>query len=86
MRFAKTLTAAAAVSLVATPALAQAVTSASNLSVSSVERTGGAQSDENELAGGSGIIIAILAAAAVIAGIIIAVDGGDDDIDFPVSP
>tara|TARA_B100000953_G_scaffold91690_1_gene74742 strand:+ start:1245 stop:1472 length:228 start_codon:yes stop_codon:yes gene_type:complete len=75
MRLGKVLTAAAAVSLVATPALAQAAPS--------VERIGASQSEDSELAGGSGIIIAVLAAAAVIAAIVVAVDGGDDE---PVSP
>ena len=83
MRLAKYLTAAAAVSLAATPALAQATSSASKLSVASVQRAGGTQADESQLAGGSGIIIAILAAAAVIAGIIIAADSDGDD---PTSP
>lgn len=78
MRFAKTLTAVAAVSLASTPALAQAGSSAST-----VQRVGASQSDESELAGGPGIIIAILAAAAIIGGIVIAADGGDDE---PVSP
>ncbi len=85
MRFAKILTAVAAVSLAGTPALAQAGSSASKLSVASVQRAGGLQTDESDLRGGSGsaIIIALLAAAAIIAGIIIAVDGGDND---PTSP
>ena len=83
MRFAKILTAAAAVSLAASPALAQASTSASKLSLASVQRTGGTQTDESQLAGGTGIIIAVLAAAAIIAAIIIAVDDGNND---PTSP
>ncbi len=77
MRIKTVLAAAAAVSLVATPALAQAVPAVS------VDRVGASQSEDSELAGGSGVIIAILAAAAVIAAIVIAVDGGDDE---PVSP
>ncbi|WP_420607616.1 hypothetical protein [Novosphingopyxis sp.] len=92
MRFAKTLMAASALSLVATPAMAQATASNAQASVASVSRAGGLQSDESDLrgrrGGASGIIIALLAAAAIIAGIIIAIDSdGDDDFDpLPVSP
>lgn len=69
----RTLTAAAAaVSLAATPAIAEANF---DQAIAPVE-------GESELEGNSGIIIAVLAAAAVIGGIIIAADGDDDD---PVS-
>ena len=66
--------ATAALSLAASPAIAEA---AFDRSAAPVE--GGSELGDD----GSGIIIAILAAAAIIAGIIIAADGGDDD---PVSP
>ncbi len=67
----RTLAAAtAAVSLAATPAIAEA----------SFDRSIAPVEGESELEGGSGIIIAILAAAAVIAGIIIAADGDDDPV------
>lgn len=72
MKFRNLLAATAALSLVASPALAR--TSAT------VDRVSAPVSqDESDLGGGSSIIIALLAAAAVIAGIIIAVDGGDDE-------
>lgn len=72
MKFRNLLAATAALSLVASPALAQ--------SSSNVERISApVAQDESELEGGSGIILAILAAAAIIAGIIIAADGGEDD-------
>lgn len=64
--------ATAAVSLAASPAIAEA---AFERSVAPVE-------GESEV-GGSGIVLAILAAAAVIAGIVIAADGGDDDAVSP---
>jgi len=71
MKFRNLLAATAAVSLAASPALAQ--TSAN------VDRTSAPVQNESELEGdGSGVILAILAAAAIIAGIIIAADGKED--------
>lgn len=58
---------AAALTLVASPAVAQA------------ERVSAPVSDESEMGRGSGLILAILAVAAVIAGIIILVDNNEDD-------
>ncbi len=67
----RTLAAAtAAISLAATPAIAEA----------SFDRAIAPVEGESELEGSSGIIIALLAAAAVIAGIIIAADGDDDPV------
>ncbi|MDZ4306426.1 hypothetical protein [Allopontixanthobacter sp.] len=71
MKFRNLLAATAALSLAASPALAQSA-SADRVSAPVAQ-------EESDLEGGSGIIIAILAAAAVIAGIIIAADGGDDE-------
>ncbi|GMN03239.1 hypothetical protein [Erythrobacter sp. MTPC3] len=65
--------ATAAVSLAASPAIAEAA----------FDRTSAPVEGESEVAGGSGIIIALLAAAAIIGGIVIAADGGDD---APTSP
>lgn len=71
MKFRNLLAATAALSLVASPALAR--------TSSNVDRVSAPVSqDESDLAGGSSIIIALLAAAAVIAGIIVAADGGSD--------
>ena len=71
MKFRNVLAATAALSLIASPALATAAT-ADRASAPVAQ-------GESELEGGSSIIIAILAAAAVIAGIVIAADGGDDE-------
>lgn len=65
--------ATAAVSLAASPAIAEVA----------FERSAAPVEGESNLEGGSGIIIAVLAAAAVIAGIIIVADDGDD---APASP
>lgn len=73
MKFRNVVAATAALSLAATPAIAEAA----------FDRAAAPVEGESELEGGSGIIIAILAAAAVIAGIIIAADDGNDE---PVSP
>ena len=73
----KYLATAAAVSLVAAPAMA--ANPASSLSVAKSARVGSASAKKNELAGG-GVIVAIIAAAAVIAGIVI-VANEDDDAD-----
>lgn len=63
--------AAAALSLVAAPVVAQSASERSS-----------APAEEGSEMGGTSWILAILAFAAIIAGIIIAVDGDDD----PVSP
>lgn len=63
--------AAAAITIAATPAIAEA----------SMDRAAAPLSGESKL-GGSGTILALLAAAAIIAGIVILADGGSDD---PVS-
>ena len=79
MRFGKILLAAAAVSMVATPALAAPANPAASLSVSKSVRAGSATNGKSKMAQG-GIIIAVLAAAAVIAGIVvIADDNGKSD-------
>ncbi|QFT77035.1 hypothetical protein [Erythrobacter sp. THAF29] len=74
MKFRNVALATAAVSLAASPAIAEA---AFDRSTAPVE-------GESELEGGSGILIAILAAAAIIAGIIVAAD--DNGEDLPTSP
>ena len=71
MKFRNLLAATAAISLAASPALAQSSVNADRISAPVAQ-------DESELQGGSGILLAILAAAAVIAGIIIIADNGDD--------
>ncbi len=70
MKFRTLAAATAAVSLAATPAIAEAA----------FDRSAAPVEGESELEGGSGIIIALLAAAAVIAGIVIAADGDDDPV------
>jgi len=72
MKFRNIALATAAVSLAASPAIAEA---AFERSVAPIE-------GESEL-GGAGIILAVLAAAAVIGGIIIAADGDDDNAVSP---
>ncbi len=73
MKFRTLAAATAALSLAATPAIAEAA----------FDRGSAPVEGESELGeGGSGTIIAIVAAAAIIAGIIIAADDDDDD---PVS-
>ena len=72
MKFRTLAAAAAAITVAATPAIAEA----------SFDRVAAPVSGESELEGGSGILLAVLAAAAVIAGIVLVADGGDDD---PVS-
>lgn len=74
MKFRNLVAATAALSLAASPAIAQSAVSA--------DRASAPVEGESKLNGGSSVVLAILAAAAVIAGIVIAVDGGDDD---PVS-
>ncbi len=71
MKFRTLAAATAAVSLAATPAIAEAA----------FDRSAAPVEGESEIGGGSsGIIIALLAAAAVIGGIIIAADGDDDPV------
>ncbi len=72
MKFRNVLAATAALSLVASPALARTSANVDRISAPVAQ-------DESDLEGGSSIIIALLAAAAVIAGIIIAADGGEDE-------
>lgn len=67
MKLRNVAAAAAALTLVASPAVAQA------------ERASAPVSDESEI-GGSGMVLAILAVAAIIAGLIILVDDGDDPV------
>lgn len=73
MNMRKIALATAAVSLAASPAIAEAT----------FERSTAPVEGENDLAGGSGILIGILAAAAIIGGIVIAADGDDDDAVSP---
>ncbi|KPP89745.1 MAG: hypothetical protein ACOCYR_04775 [Erythrobacter sp.] len=73
MKFRNIALATAAVSLAASPAIAEA---AFDRSIAPIE-------GESEVAGGSGIILAVLAAAAIIGGIVIAADGDDDDAVSP---
>ena len=61
--------AAAALSMAAAPAIAQAT----------FDRASAPVEGESEVGGGSGVIIGVLAAAAVIGGIIIAADSDDDE-------
>ena len=77
MKFRNLLAATAAVSLAASPAVAQSA---------NADRAAAPVAEDSELggdSGGAGIILALLAAAAIIAGVIIA--GGNDD-DAPASP
>lgn len=72
MKFRNIALATAAVSLAASPAIAEA---AFERSVAQIE-------GESEV-GGSSILLAILAASAVVGGIIVAADGDDDDAVSP---
>ena len=77
MKFRNLFAATAAVSLAASPAVAQSV---------EADRAAAPVEGESRLGGdggGAGIILALLAAAAIIAGIIIA---SDNDDDTPASP
>lgn len=73
MKFRNLLAATAALSLAASPALAQNSVAIESAPVAQSESQLGGE------AGGSSIILAILAAAAIIGAIIIAADGGDDE-------
>lgn len=64
--------AAAALSLAATPAIAEAA----------FDRSSAPLEGESEAAGGAGLLIGLLGAAAVIAGIIVVADDNDE----PTSP
>ena len=75
MRFAS-MTAAAALAMTATPALAAPANAAAPLSVSQSVRASSPSAKSNKLAGSS-IVPAVLALAIVAGGVIIAV--GDDD-------
>ena len=72
MKIGSIAAAAAALSLTASPVLAQSNVDRAPAPVEAPAELGGEGS-------GSAIILAILAAAAIIAGIIIAADGDDDD-------
>ncbi|GEM_PF-2441893 len=78
MKFRNLLAATAALSMAASPALAQSDfrTSAPVSGESNFVGGGGGGGDQTD---GSAIILAILAAAAIITGIIIAAGGGNDD-------
>ncbi len=80
MKFRNLLAATAAVSMIATPALAQSVEA--ERMAAPIASTSLLGNDDDD-AGGAGIILAILAAAAIIAGIVVA--GGNED-DSPASP
>lgn len=69
------MAAAAIISMVSAPVLAQAASPASSLSVA---RAGATMEGENEL-GGGGFLIPVLALAAIIAGILVVIDDGDED-------
>lgn len=84
MKFRNLLAATAAVSLAATPALAQSANAdRAAAPIANANALGGDNDDDDDDAGGAGIILAILAAAAIIAGIVIAADNEDD---IPTSP
>lgn len=67
MKFRTLAATAAALTLAASPAVAQA------------ERTSAPATKEAEMGGSGGIVLAILAIAAIIAGIIIAADSNDNN-------
>lgn len=74
MKFRNLVAASAALSLAATPAIAEAAFDRGTAPVEGASELG------NDEGSGSGVILAILAAAAIIAGIVIAAGaGGDDD-------
>lgn len=80
MKFRNLLAATAAVSLAASPAMAQkAQTTQADRAAAPVKK----DSELGGKAGGAGIILAILAAAAIIGGIVIA---GSNKSDTPASP
>lgn len=81
MKFRNLLAATAAVSMIATPALAQSV-EAERMAAPVTGQSLLGNGDDDD-ASGAGIILAILAAAAIIAGIVVA--GGNED-DSPASP
>lgn len=78
MKFRNLLAATAAISLAASPAVAQSA---------NADRAAAPVAKESKLggeSGGAGIILALLAAAAIIAGIVIA--AGNEDDTAPTSP
>jgi hypothetical protein len=79
MGLSKYLLAAAAASMVVSPAIAQ---SASPVAVSGSIRTSADMADSEELKGGS-VIVALLAAAAIIGGILLL---ASNNSDTPTSP
>ncbi len=79
MNIGKYLMAAAAASLVVSPAIAQ---SASPVAVSDSIRASAVMGDSEELKGGS-VLVALLAAAAIIGGILLLASNEDDT---PTSP
>ena len=79
MNLGKYLMAAAAASLVVTPAIAQ---TANPVAVSDSIRTSADMGDSEDLRGG-GVIVGLLAAAAIIAGILLLASNEDDT---PTSP
>ncbi len=80
MKIRTVLAATAAVSLAASPAIAQADRSIAPITGEN------ALGNDDDGGSGVGIILALLAAAAIIAGIVIASDNDDDTPDLPVSP
>ncbi|MFN4113891.1 MAG: hypothetical protein ACK4GD_08120 [Sphingomonadaceae bacterium] len=74
MKMRNILAATAAISMAATPALANAAPAIERVSAPII-----GESDFGGEADGSAIILAILAAAAIIAGIVIAAGSGNDD-------
>lgn len=77
MNFRNIALATAAVSLAASPAIAEAA----------FDRSSAPVEGESEMKGASGVLIGILAAAALIGGIIvIASDNGTSGDDLPTSP
>ncbi len=75
MKFRSIALAVAALSVAASPAIAQA----------SLERAVAPLEDVNEATGGDGILIGVLAAAAIIGGVFIASSGDQNDEDLPFS-
>jgi len=67
MKFRNFAVATAAISLAASPAIAEVAAERAPVE------------GQSELEGKSGLLIALLAAAAIIAGIVVAADSGDDD-------
>lgn len=79
MRFTKVLLAAAAVTMTASPVLADMANPAASLSIPApASARAGAKHGKSEMAGG--VLIAVLAAAAVVAGVVVvATDDSDSN-------